>query len=256
MAYTVKQLAELAGISIRTLRFYDKAGLLKPAFLGENGYRYYEQAQLLTLQQILFLRELDMSLKDIQRILATPDFNNINMLKSHKVGLEQKQARIEKLIDTLDKTIIALSGNGKIDDKEMYAGFDPAKFPYYDQIGINYLGDIAINLIAKRTHATENWSKKNWDELIYQWNSLLIELTDAMRNDLAPASKEAQGIMSRLYQCTKKLYNPTKEEYLAIRQINCNHPEYREQFDFYDMKLAKYLEDVWGIFIEREFDNL
>jgi DNA-binding transcriptional MerR regulator len=252
MTYTVKQLAELSGVSIRTLRFYDKAGILRPAYYGENGYRYYEQPQLLALQQILFLRELDMPLKDIRRILTNPNFNNINMLKSHKLGLEQKMERIKKLITTLDKTIATLNGECKINDREMYAGFDPSKFPYYDQIGINYLGDIAINLIAKRTRATEDWSKADWDDLIYKWNSLLIELTDILHNGLDPASKEAQTTMNQLYQCTKKLYNPTKEEYLAMCQINCNHPEYREQFDFYDPQLANYLEIVWGIFIERE----
>lgn len=69
MAYTVKKLEKLSGISIRALRFYDEIGLLKPAYYGENNHRYYEEKQLLMLQQILFFRALGFSLADIQRII-------------------------------------------------------------------------------------------------------------------------------------------------------------------------------------------
>src|ERR1700722_19137187 len=84
MAYTVKKLARISGISIRTLRFYDEIGLLKPAYYGNNNYRYYEEEQLLMLQQILFYRELGFSLNDIQKIISSDDFNKIDVLISHK----------------------------------------------------------------------------------------------------------------------------------------------------------------------------
>jgi DNA-binding transcriptional MerR regulator len=81
MAYTVKKLAKISGISIRTLRFYDEIGLLKPAYYGENNYRYYEEEQVLILQQILFYRELGFPLKDIHRIIrgALRVFCNISV---------------------------------------------------------------------------------------------------------------------------------------------------------------------------------
>ena len=74
MAYTVKQVAAMSGVSVRTLHFYDETGLLKPAYHGANGYRFYEEPQLLTLQQILFYRELGFELKEIKRILGRADF--------------------------------------------------------------------------------------------------------------------------------------------------------------------------------------
>ena len=80
MPYTVNKLARLSGVSSRTLRFYDEIGLLKPAFYGENQYRYYEEEQLLMLQQILFFRELGFPLSDIQRIIECDDFNKIESL--------------------------------------------------------------------------------------------------------------------------------------------------------------------------------
>ena len=70
MAYTVKQVAAMSGVSVRTFHFYDETGLLRPAYIGANGYRFYEEAQLLTLQQILFYRQLGLELKQIKEILG------------------------------------------------------------------------------------------------------------------------------------------------------------------------------------------
>src|SRR3954465_11930813 len=89
MAYTVKQVATVSGVSVRTLHFYDEAGLLKPAYHGANGYRYYEEEQLLMLQQILFFRELGLELKQIRKIIGSSDFDKIAALRSHRQVLEK-----------------------------------------------------------------------------------------------------------------------------------------------------------------------
>lgn len=123
MSYTVKKLAKLSGISIRTLRFYDAIGLLKPAYYGENHYRYYEEEQILMLQQILFYRELNFSLSDIQRMINSDDFNKIDALISHKRILTQSLDRTKKLIKTIDQTIAHLRGKITMRDEELFAGF-------------------------------------------------------------------------------------------------------------------------------------
>lgn len=105
MTYTVKKLAELVGISIRTLRYYDEIGLLKPSYYGENGYRYYEEEQLLLLQQILFFRELGFELKQIRKILERKDYDRVAALHSHKKNLQKDVERIRQLIKTIDETI-------------------------------------------------------------------------------------------------------------------------------------------------------
>src|ERR1700751_772332 len=93
MAYTVKQVAAMSGVSVRTLHFYDETGLLKPAYLGTNGYRFYEEAQILTLQQILFYRELEFELKQIKDILGRIGFERMAALESHRNVLQEKRAR-------------------------------------------------------------------------------------------------------------------------------------------------------------------
>ncbi len=96
MAYTVKQLAAMSGVSVRTLHFYDETGLLKPAYHRANGYRFYEEAQLLTLQQILFYRELGFELKQIKRILGRADFEKVAAL-----GLTPEGKTLGRILDSL-----------------------------------------------------------------------------------------------------------------------------------------------------------
>jgi DNA-binding transcriptional MerR regulator len=126
MAYTVKQVAAMSGVSVRTLHFYDETALLKPAYTKANGYRIYEEAQLLMLQQILFYRELGFELKRIKEILGQPKFEKAKALKSHRKILEQSAARTRTLIETIDKTIEHLKGIKKMKSEEMFVGFSVA----------------------------------------------------------------------------------------------------------------------------------
>ena len=123
MSYTVKKLAKISGISIRTLRFYDEIGLLKPASRHSNNYRYYEEGQVLLLQQILFYRELGFPLNDIQKIINNDDFNKIDALNSHKQILMGNLDRTQKLIKTIDQTILHLRGKITMPDEELFIGF-------------------------------------------------------------------------------------------------------------------------------------
>jgi DNA-binding transcriptional MerR regulator/quercetin dioxygenase-like cupin family protein len=123
MAYTVKQLASMSGVSVRTLHFYDETGLLKPAYVGANGYRFYEEPQLLNLQQILFYRELGFELKQIKRILGRAEFEIVAALQSHRKVLEESLVRASRLIETIDKTIRHLNGREEMASEEMFVGF-------------------------------------------------------------------------------------------------------------------------------------
>jgi DNA-binding transcriptional MerR regulator len=128
MKYTIKEIANLAGVSTRTLRFYAEIGLLNPAEIGSNGYRFYDQESLLRLQQILFFRELDVPLDEIQLIMTSPDFYLLGALEKHRSSLKIRSERLSRLITTINKTIATLKGELKMDDKEIFEGFDEAKY--------------------------------------------------------------------------------------------------------------------------------
>jgi len=112
--YTVKKLASLAGVSVRTLHYYDKLGLLKPRYRRENGYRHYDEDSIIRLQQIMFFRELGFGLDEIGKIISLPDFEVIEALESQRNLLIKKSERLGELISTVDKTIKRLKGETKM----------------------------------------------------------------------------------------------------------------------------------------------
>lgn len=123
MEYTVYQLGTLAGISSRTLRYYDEIGLLKPARINSSGYRIYGQIQVERLQHILFYRELGLSLEEIRGYITATDFDEIAALREHRARLLDKKAHLEDLIENVDKSIAYREGKIMMTDQERFAGF-------------------------------------------------------------------------------------------------------------------------------------
>lgn len=123
MEYTVKQLADLTGVSARTLRYYDQIGLLKPARVSEAGYRIYGPGEAEILQQILFYRERGLALEQISEILHREDFDVMEALEDHLRELLKSQKRIEKLILTVEKTIRSMRGEIQMSDQERFHAF-------------------------------------------------------------------------------------------------------------------------------------
>jgi DNA-binding transcriptional MerR regulator len=128
MAYSIKKIASLAGVTTRTLRYYDEIGLLKPANTGENGYRYYDRENLLRLQQILFFRELDVPLDEISLIMSQPDFNLLGALEKQHSALSKQASRLKKLMNTLDNTILIIKGESEMKENNLFEGFDETKY--------------------------------------------------------------------------------------------------------------------------------
>lgn len=127
MEYQIKELAELAGVSTRTLRYYDSIGLLKPKRMTEAGYRMYGEYEVNLLQQILFYRSLDFKLEEINEILSDPQFDLATALEEHHERLQQKVIQLQGLIDTVEKTIANYKGERKMSDKEKFAAFKQQK---------------------------------------------------------------------------------------------------------------------------------
>lgn len=123
MEYTVNTLARLAGLTPRTLRWYDREGLLKPCRVTGAGYRIYGPREVDRLQEILFYRELDLSLEEIRTILDLPGFDRQTALQSHLKGLREKRERLDRLIDAVERTLLNEKGEIIMTDKEKFAAF-------------------------------------------------------------------------------------------------------------------------------------
>lgn len=123
MEYSIRELSELAGVSARTLRYYDEIELLKPARTSEAGYRFYGEKEVELLQQILFYRERGFELEQIAATLYNPDFDIRSALKEHLLELEQQRRRTDRLIANIKQTIALMEGESKMSDKERFAAF-------------------------------------------------------------------------------------------------------------------------------------
>lgn len=123
MEYTVKKLGRLAGISPRTLRFYDEIGILTPARTNSSGYRIYGQAEVDRLQQILFYREMGMPLERIKEMMTSASFDGAAALREHREQLLAKREQLDRLIANVERTIQAREGGPPMTDAEKFEGF-------------------------------------------------------------------------------------------------------------------------------------
>jgi len=250
MAYTVKQLSKVSGVSVRTLHYYDEIGLLKPAYHGTNGYRYYEQKQLLVLQQILFFRELGFELKKIQQILGRPDFDKIGALYSHRKVLEKESARIGKLIETIDKTIDHLKGKKIMKDQEMYWGFSKEKQAEYEKYLVDRFGSEMKNTIEESHQKTKNWTKADWEKSSKEYGELCKELVQWMGKAKA-TSPQVQDLIRRHYAWIKKFWTPTKDSYVGLSELYMG-PEFQKFYEPFHPQLPKFLSEAMREFAEKE----
>lgn len=250
MVYTVKKLAKISGISVRTLRFYDEIGLLKPSFYGDNHYRYYEEAELLMLQQILFYRELDFSLNDIQRIIVSSDFNKIDALISHKQVLKDGLDRKKQLIKTIDKTIAHLKGKVKMKDEEFYYGFDSEKQREHEKYLIDK-GIVTQEFLDESNEKIKNWSDKEKNAFIQDIERIMKELIVTIDKKSLPSSQEVQSLMREHYSWLERTWIPTKEKYICLIELY-QTPEFRKFYDDRHPKLLELMVNAMRIFAERE----
>ena len=239
MAYTVKKLAKLAGVSVRTLHYYDEIGLLKPSSYGQNGYRYYEGEALLRLQQILFFRELDFGLKEIHLILEAPDFDMIKALQSQRQALQRQTRRLNSLIHTIDKTIRHLEGKREMSTKEMFAAFDEEKQKEYEKEARQRYGDEAV---AASTRRWNSYSKTKQAEIKAEGEAIYREIRDHMAE--GPTGKTVQQLIGRWHQHIRYFYEPTASMLRGLGHMYAEDPAFSAVYEKLDPNLPTFLRQA------------
>jgi len=235
--YTVQQLARLAGVSVRTLHHYDHVGLLKPSARTAAGYRQYGEADLLRLQQILFFKELDFPLTDIQAILDQPGFDQVQALHDHKRLLQQEADRLGQLLNTIEKTISRLTeGSMTMTDEELYEGFTPDQIERYTR-EVNERYDPKI--VAESNRRVRNMSKAQWQAVKAEGGAVAQQLADLMNKQ--PSDVAVQAAIARHYAWVDNFWHPTAESYRGLGQGYADHPEFRAFYEKYRPGLADFL---------------
>ena len=251
MAYTVKKLAAMSGVSVRTLHFYDEVGLLRPAYLGANGYRFYEEAQLLMLQQILFYRELGFELKQIKKILGRRDFDEVAALESHRKVLRRNLAHTRKLIQTIDKTIEHLKGTKKMKSQELFTGFSAEEQAKHEQYLVDRYGEGMKESIAQTRKRVKNWTKADWEKSGGDFNQICRDLVACLNRKLAAESRETQSVIRRHYEWLKQFWTPNRESY-AGHSLLITDSELGQAYAKFDVRLPVFTATAIKVFAERE----
>jgi MerR family transcriptional regulator, thiopeptide resistance regulator len=251
MAYTVKQVAEMSGVSIRTLRFYHAMGLLKPAYCGANGYRFYEEPQLLILQQILFYRELGFELKQIKTILRRADFEKIEALQSHRKVLRKELVRKRTLLKTIDKTIEHLKGKRKMKSQEIFTGFNPEVQAKHEEYLVNRYGEKIKEGIAESKARIKNWTKADWEKSSTAFNEICRDLVFALERNLPADSLDVQNLVRRHFQWLRQFWTPNRESYTGHSQMIVDS-DLRKAYEAHDPQLPEYISAGIKLFAKRE----
>jgi DNA-binding transcriptional MerR regulator len=233
--YTVRQLADLAGVSARTLHYYDQIGLLKPNRNQDNDYRIYDRAAVLRLQQILYLRELDMSLEDIGAVLDRPNVDMLALLRKHRQALRARQARLEALITTVERTISYVKGSVDMEDKQLFEGFSEEQEKKYSEEAVQRWGETARE--SQRLWASYSVEKKK--QIGLEGEAVYRDMVAAMA--FGPLSAQAQSCVARWRQHLRYFYEPSKGMLLGLGQMYCEDPRFRATFDRIHPELAEFM---------------
>lgn len=225
MNYTVKQLAKTAGVSVRTIHYYDEVGLLKPAFVKENGYRGYTDAELLKLEQILFFKELDFPLEEIVRIMTASNFDTMAALTDQKRYLELKEAKVKRQIATISKAINNLKG-GEIIMQTTTTTIQNKMEEYKKEAKARWGNTDAYKQSQKRT---AHWTKADYNRLAENTTSLTQELADTM--DKGFDSPEFQALVDQHHQAIELFYDCPPEMYRGLASMYVTDQRFK---DFYD----------------------
>lgn len=246
MEYTVKALAELAGVTPRTLRWYDQTGLLKPLRTTEAGYRLYGPKQLDRLQDILFYRELGLDLASIRTILDDPAFDRQAALQSHLTELKAHRARLDELILTVQRTIDNIKGGTKMTDQEKFEAFKrnavAAMEAAHGAESRQKYGDAEVDRANACVLALTQEEYTAWKAL---GDEILQALTAAVQAGAAPAGPEGQRIAQlhrRWLSYSWEAYTP--QAHAGLAELYVSDPRFTAYYDREVSGCAAFLRDA------------
>ena len=211
MKMQIQEFAKFTGVSVRTLHYYDEIGLLKPACVDRrSGYRYYDEQSLLRMQEILFYRELDFSLKSIEEILSSPHYDKNKALQEQKQMLTLKKERLERLISAVDS---AMKG------ENVMSAFDNSKLEAYKAEAKEKWGN---------TEAYKEYEQRGKPDQGDAMMAIFTEIGQVL--DLDPASAQVQALVAKLqqfitdhyYTCTKQILQGLGRMYVADERFRAN----------------------------------
>lgn len=245
MTWSIADVARMSGVTARTLRHYDDIGLLRPARVGANGYRYYDQDELLRLQQILLLRELGLGLAAIARILAGED-DRIDALRRHHRSLLAERDRLHRLADTVAKTIARLEEGTDMPAEEMFDGFtlSPEIIDDLERRSIEREGEQVRRYYDEIRENTAGWTPEQFAAAGQDARVFEGRVLEHMRAGTPVDDPAVRALMAQDFAAQQQLCTLDPDSYAQLGRAFADSPELRAHLDEQDPHLAEYLRDA------------
>lgn len=250
--YKIKEVADFAGISIRTLHHYDHIGLLQPAETTEAGYRLYTKENLERLQQILFFKEIGFSLQEIKEILDRPNFDRKKALENHRELLLKKKQRLETMLQTVQKTIQSLEGGIEMSGQDLFKGFDMSEIEEhqkkYSEEAKQRYGKERVEAVEKRT---SQYTKEDWARIQATTEDIYRRIAERM--DHEPSDPEVQKAVAEWRQfITDHYYDCTLEIFRGLGDLYVDDPRFTKNIDKFQPGLAKFLREAMHYYCDQQ----
>lgn len=247
MDMKVKEVAELVGVSIRTLHHYDQIGLLTPKEITDSGYRLYSEENLETLQQILFFKELGFNLKEIKKIINSSLFNRQEALILQRKMLIEKRKKVDKMIETIDKTIKHMAGEIQMTNEERFEGINVG-FNQFEEEARRRWGNQSIDEINAKL---KGMSKDEQNDLSDRWDMIFNKL--ACLRDQSPESKEVQATIKQWYDFLNENFSKySLDAFYGLGQLYINDERFTKNIDQYGEGLAKLMSEAMEVFTNNQ----
>jgi len=249
--YSVKEIAQAANISTRTIHYYDEIGLLPPASIGENGYRYYDEESLLQLQQILFFKSFGFQLKEIKDFLNQPNFDRVQALEDHKARLLIEFERLDTSITTIDHTIEFLKGERKEMAKEaFFKGYDPEQQKAYEQEVREKYGD---ELWQQSQQRFGSLAKIEQQAILREGQ----EITRAILNDFEKGFDypDVQGNIARWHEYMQHFYDCSLDVFEGLGLLYVEDPRFKASYDGQREGFARFMQQAMSLYVKNQQDS-
>jgi DNA-binding transcriptional MerR regulator len=249
MEYSINRLAKLAGVSTRTLRYYDEIGLLSPKRISSNGYRVYGQKEVDLLQQILFYRELGVPLDEVKSIVCSEKFDAMAALEGHLTALKAKREQIELLIANVERTIAAVKGEATMSDKEKFEGLkrkmvEDNERQYGKEVRERF-GDAVIDASNAKFMGLTKEQYGRAEELSRRINESLKQAFE--QGD--PSGELAQKVCEMHKEWLCYFWGSySKEAHLGLAQAYVSDPRFKKYYDSIEEGCAEFLYEALKIY--------
>lgn len=253
MAWSIANVARMSGVTSRTLRHYDEIGLLPPAWIGSNGHRYYEEAGLLRLQQILLMRELDLGLREIQTVLDS-QADQVAVLRDHHRRLLGERDRLETLALTVERTIAELEEGKEHNDmtrinrpENLFDGFEHSAADAEAEAEVRRRWPQAWEQSRKAVAAMTAEDQEQWQREV---TAQMIRIAEFMVAGTPVADPAVQAEVDSHYQGVCRFWSPNAVAYKGLGQTYVDDPRIRANYDRIADGLAVYQRDAMVVYAD------